>query len=111
MVRLLLVSVLMVCAPVHVATAGPAHAGGTEAFAVVLADGGVDSSDGAHDHGSGWGPAALLDRVLHAGPLAAPFLLISTVMLVANRRANRLGRASRVDEEDGSAGAGGGKGT
>ena len=87
----------MVFVPVLVTGAGPASAADAAdlgAYAVVFADAGADHGDTGHEHGSGWGPAALLDRVLHAGPLAAPFLLISTVMLVANRRANRLQRAS-----------------
>lgn len=52
-----------------------------------------DAAPDAHSHGTGVG--ALVDGLLESGPVAAPFLAIVIVMLVANARANRLARGGR----------------
>ncbi len=100
-VRLLLLSIAVVCAPVVVAPPafGSVDAGSATALGVTagtLADATGDAGAAGHDHGGGLSPSALLERLLHAGPVAAPFVMISTVMLVANRRANRLHAAARA---------------
>lgn len=49
------------------------------------------SQTAAHAHDGGLGD--LLERVLHAGTAAGPLLVITLVMLLANRRANQRRRA------------------
>jgi hypothetical protein len=97
----LLLSVAVVCVPAVVTGAGPASAADAAVFGAYAgvfadADAGADHGDTGDEHGSGWGPAALLDRMLQAGPVAAPFVMVSAVMVVANRRANRLQRSARA---------------